>query len=98
MRNIKWIVLHCTAGNQNQSIESIKAWWKQLGWKKNGYHHLITADGVDHYITPIEEPSNGVAGFNANSIHISYTGGIKDGKAFDNRTAAQKETMACLIS
>ena len=97
MRQIKWIVLHCTAGNQNQTIESIKSWWRQLGWKKYGYHHLITPDGVDHHLTPIDQISNGVAGYNAHSIHISYTGGIKDGKPFDNRTNEQKATMKKLV-
>jgi N-acetylmuramoyl-L-alanine amidase len=38
--------------------------------------------------------SNGVAGFNSDSINISYIGGIDvKAKAIDNRTPQQKETF-----
>jgi N-acetylmuramoyl-L-alanine amidase len=95
MRPIKYIVLHCTAGPQNQTVEVIQNYWKQsLGWKTPGYHHLIKADGTVVNLVPIEKPSNGVAGHNANSIHISYIGGAN---GIDNRTAAQKQTQIALI-
>lgn len=99
MRTIKWIVLHCTAGPQTQTVASIKRYWKEkLGWTKNGYHHLISPDGTDNFITPIEEISNGVAGYNTNSIHISYIGGVDStGRAIDNRTDAQKTTQKKLV-
>ena len=44
------------------------------------------------------QTTNGVQGHNANSIHLSYIGGV-DGanKPVDNRTAAQKETMERLV-
>ena len=38
--------------------------------------------------------ANGVKGFNKESIHISYIGGVdKNGKPVDNRTAVQKEAI-----
>jgi N-acetylmuramoyl-L-alanine amidase len=98
MRQIKWIVIHCTAGGQKQTIDSIRAWWKTLGWKKPGYHRVIAPDGTVHKLAEYSEVTNGVAGFNANSIHISYIGGVdKDGRAVDNRTPEQKEKMAELV-
>lgn len=99
MRRIDYIVLHCTAGPQTQTIATIKDYWKRvLGWKSPGYHYLIKPDGSYEKIHPIEQPSNGVAGYNSHSIHISYIGGVDSkGNPVDNRTDAQKATQTKLI-
>lgn len=99
MRDIKYIVLHCTATSQQASISSIENYWKNtLGWKSPGYHHIIKADGQIADLQPISKPSNGVAGYNAHSIHISYIGGIDSkGKGLDNRTLAQKASQIILL-
>lgn len=95
MRKIKYLVVHCTASPQTQKVEDILHYWKvALGWESPGYHVLVAANGFPQMLQDIEKPTNGVKGFNANSIHISYIGGVdKDGKALDNRTEAQKETI-----
>lgn len=95
MRDIKWFVLHCSASPQTTTVESIVSYWKNaLGWKLPGYHVLVEPDGTAHELLPIDEIANGVKGFNANSIHISYIGGVDNhGKAIDNRTDAQKATI-----
>tara|TARA_Y100001963_G_scaffold152551_1_gene237608 strand:- start:358 stop:1254 length:897 start_codon:yes stop_codon:yes gene_type:complete len=91
MRRIDYIVLHCTAGSQNQSIASIKSFWKNtLGWKNPGYHFIIKANGEIVQLAPLSQIVNGVKGKNANSIHISYTGGQH---GIDNRTCEQKEAQ-----
>ena len=94
-RNIKWLVVHCTASPQTQKVESILHYWKvALGWKSPGYHVLVEPDGTAHELLPIEEVSNGVKGFNSSIINISYIGGVdKEGKAVDNRTPEQKTTI-----
>lgn len=97
MRQIKFIVLHCTAGPQNQTVASIRNWWRSQGWTKPGYHRLIAADGTIHELAPYAEITNGVAGYNANSIHISYIGGMVAGRPADNRTPAQREAMRTLV-
>lgn len=99
MREIKYIVLHCTGGPQNQPTAEILAYWKNnLGWKNPGYHFEINADGTVEQLFSIEKIANGVAGHNANSIHISYKGGVdKLGNAVDNRTQAQKAAQIALI-
>lgn len=99
MRTINHIVLHCTATPQTATIESIQNYWKQqLGWKSPGYHYIIKPDGAAVNLHPIEKPSNGVAGHNHDSIHISYIGGVdKKMNALDNRTPAQKLTQIQLI-
>jgi len=99
MRDIKYIVLHCTATLQTASVESIQKYWKEvMKWKDPGYHFIIKPNGAIQNIHPIEKPSNGVKGFNQNSIHLSYIGGVdRDGKPWDNRTDAQKKAMHELV-
>jgi len=91
MREVTRIVIHCTGAPQNQTIQAIKAFWRDIkGWKNVGYHKIIQADGkVTELATP-DKITNGVAGYNSKSYHICYLGG-KDGK--DNRTESQKESL-----
>lgn len=91
MRQINHIVLHCTATAQSTTVESILNYWKNIKkWKSPGYHYLIEADGTVNKIHPIESVSNGVRGYNSDSIHISYIGGVaEDLTPTDNRTAMQ---------
>lgn len=97
IRKILNIVVHCTAGWQNETTKDLIAGFRAQGWKNNGYHIVINADGTYEQITPLDNIANGVAGHNANSIHVSYKGGIKkeNGKivAVDNRTPQQKATL-----
>jgi len=95
MRKIKYIVVHCTATPQTATIQSIQRYWKkELGWKNPGYHFIVLPDGTIQNLLPIERISNGVAGYNALSIHISYIGGVDEkGRAADNRTIAQKAAI-----
>lgn len=99
MRDIKYIVLHCTATSQNTTPESILHYWRtELKWRDPGYHFLIKADGTVVPLHPIEKPSNGVKGYNQHSIHISYIGGIDaKGRALDTRTEAQKAAQIALL-
>lgn len=95
MRQINYLVVHCTATPQNTTLESIKNYWRNvLKWKSNGYHFIIEANGKINNITPIESIANGVAGYNSNSIHISYIGGVDNkNNPVDNRTFAQKQSL-----
>ena len=100
-RTIKFIVVHCTAGNMNATKEDVlNVFYKDRGWKRPGYHYLITADGVQHSLVPERQLANGAQGYNANSIHIAYTGGVnqKDMRTpQDTRTPAQKRTLVNLL-
>ena len=95
MRNIKYIIIHCTATSQKATLESIKDYWrKTLGWNIGGYHYLIFPNGKIEKLYPLSQITNGVKGYNSESIHISYVGGIdSNGKAIDNRTPSQKESI-----
>lgn len=99
MRQIKYIVIHCTATPQNTTIQSIKNYWKNvLKWKSVGYHLIVKADGSYERLADDSEVTNGVAGYNSNSIHISYIGGIDSkGRGLDTRTEAQKKTLLSLV-
>ncbi len=46
-RNIKYIVIHCTATDPQTKVEAIQNYWRNnLGWKSPGYHYIIQADGT----------------------------------------------------
>ena len=99
MRNIKYLAVHCTATAQTAKIEAIQKYWREhLGWTMPGYHFIIKADGSMVNLLPIEKVSNGVKGFNSETINISYIGGIDTkGAAKDTRTAAQKATLLSIL-
>jgi N-acetylmuramoyl-L-alanine amidase len=99
MRIIKYIVIHCTATQPNTKKEAILNYWKNtLKWKSVGYHRLIDANGIIHELSKYEEPTNGVKGYNSESIHFSYIGGIDEaGRPKDTRTIKQKESLLYLV-
>lgn len=98
MRTIKRIFIHCTAGNQNQTIDNLMAEFKNKGWKNPGYHYVVKPDGRVVQLLDEKLISNGVKGYNSNSINVAYIGGIdKNGKAIDNRTDAQKASLVELL-
>lgn len=100
MREIKHIVLHTTATPQSATVPAILRYWREvLGWRSPGYHYIIDAAGKVHDIWPVEKISNGVAGFNKNSVHVSYIGGVNARrKAVDNRTKAQVASMIEVVT
>ena len=99
MRNINYIAIHCTATQPEASIASIQNYWKNnLGWKNPGYHFIIDRFGNVVNLLPIELVSNGVQGYNSQTINISYVGGIdKSGKPKDTRTEAQKQSILKIL-
>lgn len=99
MREIKYITIHCTATQPNTKKEAILNYWKNtLKWKTVGYHRLIDANGIIHELAKYEQVTNGVKGYNSNSIHFSYIGGIDEsGRPKDTRTIKQKESLLYLI-
>lgn len=94
-RNVSMLVYHCTATHQTATVEAILRFWKERrGWKNPGYHIIVRADGSWTQLQDFNRVTNGVAGINSKSIHISYIGGIDSkGKGYDNRTPEQKEVF-----
>lgn len=93
MRNIDYIFIHCSAGFGGVSV--MRAHWKSLGWKNDGYHIVIDLDGTINYLNTYDKVTNGVYGYNFKSIHVCYVGGVLRGslEAFDTRTPEQKESL-----
>lgn len=60
---------------------------------------MIKADGEIVNTLSITQVSNGVAGYNTPSIHISYLGGVDvNNKPLDNRTLAQKASQIKILT
>lgn len=91
-KNIRYIVVHCQAGHG--TMQSMQNYWKTvLGWKSPGYATWIDYDGTRHRLSNYNTPTNGVAGFNAQCLHLSYRGGVLHDNvrvASDTRTQAQR--------
>ncbi len=95
-REVKYIVIHCTATQPETTIESIKRYWKEVkGWGDTpGYHYIIKPDGEIVKLLDESKNSYGVYAHNSECISISYIGGIdKQGKAKDTRTRKQEVAM-----
>ena len=98
MRKIERIFVHCTAGNQKQTLQQLKDEFIRKGWKNPGYHYVVFPDGKLVQLLSEDKVSNGVQGYNSTSINIAYVGGIdKQGRPLDNRTQAQKDTLYALL-
>jgi len=100
LRNIKYIVVHCTATPPTTTVESIKRYWKEKrGWGDTpGYHYLIQRQGTLIQLLDESKNSNGVYKHNSNCINIAYIGGVdKEGKPQDNLSDAQNHSMFDLI-
>ena len=56
-------------------------------------------DGNIEQLLGEEDISNGVQGYNSTSINVAYVGGIDSkGRPTDNRTKAQKKSLAVLLT
>lgn len=98
-RQIKYIVLHCTATDQYLDPQQIIDYWRNhLGWRNPGYHYLVEPSGRLHVLQPEELVANGVRGYNRQSIHVAFIGGINEHRQpEDNRTEAQKLVLRALV-
>jgi len=94
-RNINNVIVHCTGGALDSSVQAIVNFWKKpksqggRGWKHVGYHKLIPMNGNTAILATPHQVTNGVYGWNSDAYHISWTGGMNG----DNRTQAQKDSL-----
>jgi len=94
MRTITHLVVHCTATPKHTTIASIRRYWKEaLGWKSVGYHKIIDATGNIVTLAEDSKVTNGVAGHNSTSLHVSYIGG----KDTDDRSIGQRQAIAGVL-
>ena len=85
MRTITRIILHCSAsvagvnlsGNDIKCMHCNPVRLGGRGWRNPGYHYVVRLDGTIDNILPIQYIANGVKGYNQESIHICYVGGLR---------------------
>ena len=99
MRKIKKIVIHCTGTQADTTIEAIKNYWKnELKWKNAGYHYIIDKFGNITQLADNDQITNGAAGYNKESIHIAYIGGLyRKNEYIDTRTLLQRYNLTKII-
>lgn len=103
MRKLDTIVIHCSATPEGRpvSVDTIRKWHLDRGWRDIGYHFVIDLDGNVHTGRPITQIGAHVAGHNTGSVGICYVGGVtNDGRLApkDTRTPAQREALASLVA
>jgi len=101
LRKINKIIIHCTATIEGKeySVDTIRQWHLQRGFKDVGYHYIIHLDGTIETGRPIQQIGAHCRGQNKNSIGICYVGGLDTQlNAKDTRTQEQKESLHKLIN
>lgn len=96
MRNIDKIIIHCSATPEGRkvTVDEIRQWHLQRGWKDIGYHYIIYLDGTIHKGRPESVIGAHCSGYNKNSIGICYIGGCnKNMQPKDTRTVGQKRAL-----
>ena len=115
MGKVKRIVVHCT-GEISDSVRSRMYYrhlfFDSYHWKHFGYHVVVYQNGEWDILQPlpsvmsdggyIDESTmaNGAKGYNHDSLHIAYVGGLQPYtcKPMDTRTPEQRETLRVLIT
>jgi N-acetylmuramoyl-L-alanine amidase len=101
MRDINKIIIHCAATPEgvDHSVEEIEKWHIERGFRKIGYHYIISIDGKIYTGRDEDEIGAHCQGYNKNSIGICYIGGLaKDWKTpKDTRTEEQKQALLFLL-
>ncbi len=100
MRDIKGIIIHCSATKPDMDIgvEEINKWHLMRGWSGIGYHYVIRRDGKLENGRDIEKNGAHVKGHNKGTIGICLVGGIDSRQNPENNfTDAQFKTLQELI-
>lgn len=104
MRKINRIVVHCSASSIQLKAKDIVNYHLRpksrggRGWRNPGYHFIVEADGTVVNTLNVSKISNGAKGYNADSVHVCYVGGIDSTNSpADTRTPTQKESLRRLL-
>lgn len=104
MRKITRIFVHCTASwQETTTVETLKKEFKAKGWANPGYHWCVFPNGKVVQLLDESKIANGVKGYNSNSIHVAWVGGIKYNVqkkliSCDNRTEEQKIALFDILT
>ena len=78
-RNIKYLILHCTAGwNYKTAADTMAGSFSPTGrnWEYGGYHWMVDNKGVATRCYPDDVQTNGATAMNPKSIHLNWIGGF----------------------
>lgn len=115
MAKVNRIVIHCTAdpADANRNREYFrKLFFEVYGWRHWGYHLMVYQNGSWEIFQPLPKLTayggfidaaslaNGAKGYNQDSLHIAYVGGLSTStlRYADTRTPQQRETLRMLVS
>lgn len=93
MRELKRIILHCSATREGQDVDAaaIRRWHLARGWSDIGYHYVIRLDGSVEAGRPLHRIGAHVKGLNADSVGICYVGGLDaEGDSSNTMTSRQR--------
>ena len=80
MRKIERVILHTAATTvdgkaADVSARAIRRWHRERkGWSDIGYHWVVRFNGAVEIGRPESQVGAGVFGFNANTIHVCFSG------------------------
>jgi len=101
MRDLKRIILHCSATKEGQdfSVATIRDWHvKGRGWSDIGYHWVIRLDGSIEVGRPLEKSGAHTKGHNKDSVGVCYIGGCDaDGKPKDTMNPEQEKAWRMIV-
>lgn len=115
MAKIQRIVVHCT-GEPADSVRNREYYrhlfFDVYKWNHWGYHVVVYQDGSYDVLQKLPQVwdwggqidnatrANGAVGYNFNSLHIAYVGGLatESYRPSDTRTTKQRETLRVLIA
>lgn len=98
--SVKYIVVHCSATNPKQDfdVEDLRSMHLKRGFKKVGYHFVITRAGDIQTGRSLDEAGAHVMGYNNQSLGICLIGGVDvKNKPEDNYTLEQYASLAQLV-
>mgnify|MGYP003287500143 CR=1 FL=1 len=101
MRYVNDIIIHCTATPPGMAVtmDQLRQWHRERGWKTVGYHYVVLLDGSVAKGRPASQPGAHCYGHNAHSIGVAYVGGLDaHGRPLDTRTPEQKAALLKLLT
>lgn len=78
MRHVNEIIIHCSAtqNGKSVSVDTIRRWHKERGFKDIGYHYVIDVDGSISRGRKEAQVGAHALGHNSNSIGVCLVGGV----------------------
>jgi N-acetylmuramoyl-L-alanine amidase len=97
VRELKRIILHCTATREGEQLDvsQIDKWHRDRGWSEIGYHYVLYTDGTIATGRDIRKKGAHVKGHNHDSVGVAYVGGL-DNNLVPQDTMTMQQEMAFL--